>query len=91
MEWDISTPQALKDCLKRSKAYKGLSEEHIDSLVKIIINSIITQLVSKKKVEIRGFGSFKLTKYTSSTSTVYKVHFKSSNILNKRINDKHDE
>ena len=85
MEWDIKPPHSLVDHLKKSKVYNDLEDEYIHDLIKIIINSIIKQLLRKKKVEIRKFGSFKITKY-KPPSTIHKIHFKS--YLNNRINNK---
>ena len=75
-----------------------LSHTDVDLAVTLLINKLINELASGRRVEIRGFGAFSLKHYksklgrnpkTGQTVSVpqrYSVHFKPGNDMRARVN-----
>lgn len=93
-----------KKVITRAGLIERLSKSHqlppklADEVVKNIMNSMITALIAKKRIEIRGFGSFDLKVCPSRkarnpktgavvyTEPSYTTHFKAGKILKDRLN-----
>ena len=84
--------------------YNNLKEEDIESLFDLFIKKITNSLKEGHNIEIRGFGTISRKnnkeKYVRNPKTneklfkkqSYKLHFKISKILHKRLNsEKKDE
>lgn len=63
----VSKPSFTKSDLiqKICDQYNNLTKEQAKRIVNCIFDSISSQLQNKKRVEIRGFGSFGLKKYSA--------------------------
>ena len=84
---------------KLNQKFKSLSPSDTEKVINLFFNKITNSLFNDQNIEIRGFGSFKKkvnkAKYVRNTKTnekmykneTYKIHFKISKNLHKRIND----
>jgi len=93
--------------MKKSELIKGLNEKFpnlktldIEKIIHIFFQKITKSLSENKRIEIRGFGSFKIklskarrarnpkTGESINVSEKRSVHFKMGKILNNKINSK---
>ena len=87
---------------KLNSKFPNLKTKEVEKIVNIFFESISNSLSENKRIEIRGFGSFRIKKnkarkarnpktgesiYVGEKSSVY---FKMGKILNQRINQKND-
>ena len=83
---------------KLNKKFKSLSPNDTEKLINLFFYKISNSLYQNRNIEIRGFGSFKRkinkakmvrnpkTNEKIFKKTTYKIHFKISKILHKKIN-----
>ena len=84
--------------LRLNNKYPSLKPSDIEKIVGIFFETISKSLSENKKIEIRGFGTFKIktnktrqarnpkTGNVISVLEKKSVHFKTGKILNKKIN-----
>ena len=87
---------------KLNNKYQSLKSSDIEKIVNIFFETISKSLSESKKIEIRGFGTFKIkinkarkarNPKTGGIIDVLEkksVHFKTGKILHKRVNSKDD-
>jgi len=69
----FSPPKSLGDAMNKSELIKALSEKkklHVEESTKIVsafVDAVKEALVRGDRVEIRGFGSFKIKSYSGYT------------------------
>ena len=85
--------------LKLHAKYSSLSLNDIEKILDLFLNNIVVGLQNSQKIELRGFGTFskkinkeKFVRNPKTNEKIfkkenYKIHFKISKILHKRIND----
>ena len=85
--------------LKILNKYPTLSCNDIEKILDLFFKKIFNGLLNKKKIELRGFGTFSnkinKEKYVRNPKTnekiykneSYKIHFKIGKILHQRINN----
>ena len=86
--------------LKLSSKFPSFKINDIEKIVNIFFSKITKSLSENKRIEIRGFGSFRIkenkarvarnpkTGESINVSAKKSVHFRMGKILNKRINKK---
>ena len=94
----MSRPKLIKQLITKNSK---LNRSEIETVIEIFSNNIIKALKNGKKIELRGFGTFFVKKIKENYSArnpktgelIYipkknKIRFRSSKILNKKINEK---
>ena len=83
---------------KLNSQLKNLTQKDVEKIVNIFFEKISKSLIESKRIEIRGFGSFRLKKSNARKARNPKtgesinveekrsVHFKMGKILSKKIN-----
>lgn len=51
-----------EEIIKEISMYTGIESMHTEAIVKTFMSTVEEQLINKKMVRLRGFGSFKLKK-----------------------------
>lgn len=84
--------------IKLNKKYQSLKSEDTEKIVNIFFETISKSLSENKRIEIRGFGTFKIKTNKARKARNPKtgdvidvletktVHFKTGKILHKRVN-----
>ena len=84
--------------IELNKKYPNLKSSDIEKIINVFFEKISKSLTIDKKIEIRGFGTFKIktnktrqarnpkTGNVISVLEKKSVHFKTGKILNKKIN-----
>jgi len=82
-----------------NQKFNSLSLSDTEKIIELFFNKISNGLFENKKIEIRGFGTFKKkinkAKYVRNPKTnerifkneTNKIHFKTSKILHRKINN----
>ena len=88
--------------IKLNNKLKNLNQKDIEKIVNIFFEKIAKSLIENKRIEIRGFGSFRIKKSNARKARNPKtgesifvtekkgIHFKMGKTLNKIINNKND-
>ncbi len=74
----------MEDIIRKISEITGYPLKNIKSAVDTIINEMRDAILNKKDIEIRGFGSFKITKREKSNTS--GIYFKISQKLFKELN-----